>query len=333
MKNTPRRKRSLTVNSYEKSVDDNLRDVAARNRARVCPKVNMLDALDERTERPGVLTYDERSYAMKAHFDFVIDHKDDGVMFAVEYDGPQHSTDADTIRRDNLKNAICEKLEFPLLRIDADCLLKIDNYYTSLLSWLVEMFFLEREFSAAQERGEIPDDEPWHYGNYLGVGFQDGDEFVTMRIADCKSLEEFYTYLPKLLATNPYDPFMPARRKLKQLYESGKIKSYTPEMLWPKEENGYISLYALVELASGRTVVGKSRCRTTHFVPISNLELAEELAIVDVVAKIEKVTERKSGVKTAIIKPSTTEQIQELRLKCKRFYASLVVPGAVYGDW
>jgi len=63
------------------------------------------------------LSAHEFTYALKSHFDFVVTDRDYLPLFSVEYDGHQHKVDGKQVQRDLVKNGICEKSNYPLLRI------------------------------------------------------------------------------------------------------------------------------------------------------------------------------------------------------------------------
>ena len=98
---------------YEAETHRILDEVASKNGAQVWPKVRVADVLELRNSG---ISNEEYSYALKAHFDFTVTDEDSLAQFSVEFDGRSHNTDPDTVRRDSLKNAICEQLSFPLLR-------------------------------------------------------------------------------------------------------------------------------------------------------------------------------------------------------------------------
>jgi very-short-patch-repair endonuclease len=101
------------MNEYELATDSALRDAAVRYGARVHAKVRIADVVDIRE-----LTGTVRSYALRAHFDFIVADADGNPLFAVEFDGPSHDRDPEVIRRDALKDRICDQEGFALLRID-----------------------------------------------------------------------------------------------------------------------------------------------------------------------------------------------------------------------
>ena len=164
----------VLVNKYEEETDTALKKAAARSNALVFSKVGIKDILDIDKGR-ALLTKEEYSYAFKAHFDFVVTRADTSPVFAVEYDGSMHYDDPATIERDKKKNAICQKLGMPLLRIDSQYLRRIGNF--SLIGWLTELWFIYEGWVEAQERVVVPYDEPFLY--FLVLGY---DPFASFHI-------------------------------------------------------------------------------------------------------------------------------------------------------
>lgn len=109
----------------------------------------------------------EYSYALKAHFDFVVCESDKPI-FAVEFDGESHRN-RDQRKRDDLKNKLCEKFEFPLLRITSNYLQKKYRHLT-LLEWCIESWFCWEAFCNAQEKGIIPLDETFDMSSIYSNG-------------------------------------------------------------------------------------------------------------------------------------------------------------------
>lgn len=119
------------------------------------PKVRLADVFP--IEGSGI-SNDEYTFALASHFDFVVADEHHLPIFAVEFDGPSHSTDEQQ-RRDEVKNTLCDRFHLPLLRINSRYL---EQKYRNLdlLTWFVETWFTERAIEKAQEQGLYPDDEP-----------------------------------------------------------------------------------------------------------------------------------------------------------------------------
>lgn len=312
------RRKKLLVNQYEHATDVELRAAAVRLNARVCPKVRIADALD--INNSGI-NNQEYSYALKAHFDFVIVDGESKPVFSVEFDEPYHDYDIDAVRRDALKNSICEKLEMPLLRVDATFLLQIGKSRFSVLSWMAEVCFLFQGFCIAQSGGQIPYDEPFDYSAFLGWGYEDGGRVVDVdqndvlaritqlfegkshaeknrQLSPSENLGTILGYGRKLFTTRPYDPFLPYRAQL-QKWREKNILIAQPEFLRARDPNGYQTSVVILRLSQEKSILGIARCRIFQFPPISPLELSEELSIVDGGEKILRYRRGECGTSTA----------------------------------
>src|SRR5262245_38456958 len=101
----PMATRPLLVNPFEILTDEALREAAERTGYRVCPKVRIADVL--KIDGSGIVDAEYR-YALRAHFDFLVTSGERGLPeFAVEFDGPHHDSDLETILRDRMKEALC----------------------------------------------------------------------------------------------------------------------------------------------------------------------------------------------------------------------------------
>jgi hypothetical protein len=270
-----RRKRIL-VNKYEEIVHTTLKAVTAQFNAKVYPKVRVADALEIKSSG---LTNDEYSYALKAHFDFVIVREDETAIFAVEFDGSQHETDADAIRRDRLKNSICNKLKMPILRITQGYLAQLGPL--SILSWIIELWFSYEAFCEAEKRGELSWDADWHYGMFLPWRIQGPD----------------LKYEP--------DPFLVSHQVLHKCYRDGICLQILPEYLFAGDFVNNSACVALTDLAAGGTIIGHGRCQCLYF-PISASDLAMEIATADTVVKITLFQKGK-------FTPASFEEVQQQR--------------------
>lgn len=130
------RRRKLLVNNYEKLADELLAKAVSPYGARVCPKVGLKDIVN--ISHSGIST-EEYSYALKAHIDFCVVSVDDYVEFGLEIDEQQHIYDPETIKKDRLKNSLCTRLGFPLIRISHKSLERVGKL--ELLAWLVSYYF------------------------------------------------------------------------------------------------------------------------------------------------------------------------------------------------
>lgn len=272
------RRRRVLVNKYEAATDRALAASAANAGLRVFPKVRIADAI--RIESSG-LSADEYRYALQGHFDFVVaDEATSLAEFAVEYDGPGHATDTEAITRDALKGRICEALGLALVRVDAGYLRQVGGFV--LVGWLAEVWAAHRWFVAAQAAGEIDFMEPWDHQSVL----------------DDSGRARFW------LSGR-------ARRRLFHLANAGLLweSFWVPETVshWDHEStDGYSTAYSLVRLADGRVVIGEGRCKVINFEPVSSRDLAVDLAVVELVERVDAVV---SGV----AEPATGVEIRALR--------------------
>lgn len=280
-----RRKRIL-ANKYEAATHEALIEAASNSGAKVFPKVRVADAID--IDKSG-LSDPEYSYALRAHFDFVITREDAKAAFAVEFDGPLHDRNPETIRRDNLKNSICKKLGMPLLRIDAGYLRKLSRF--TLIGWMVEVWFLAEAFYDAQESGSVPWDEPFTYSSIIDLAYRDeSGKLVELDIMELPSdeLKAVLNNKHRLVMLTPYDPFLPYRTYIHGQYQRGTCMYPSPQIAIAKDPQGYDVALALIRLNPPknrpldiRVVAGRARIRPFNFPPIYGRELIEELAVVD----------------------------------------------------
>lgn len=144
------------LNKYEEITFDKLKSTVT-NEAHVFAKVRLADVfpitgsgLDNR----------EYSYCFKSHFDFLVTDKNYMPLFSVEFDGWQHKTNAKQVENDKLKDSLCERFEHAILHINSKY---IDREYKGidLLTYFIDVWFLEESFYDAQEKGIIPYDEPF----------------------------------------------------------------------------------------------------------------------------------------------------------------------------
>ncbi len=303
------RRRKLISNSYEEGTHEALRKAATEYGARVFPKVRVADALE--VDRSG-LTKAEYSYALRAHFDFLIADQRTRALFAVEFDGPHHENNPKTIAHDTLKRAVCDKLGLPLLRIDADYLQRRVGRF-NLLGWLTEVWFMQEAFYAAQEAGSVPFDEPFIYSNILGFGYMDGGRFVEI---DGLKPEEQVRLLTehqgRIIMHRPYDPFLPYRASIMHSYEEGGCQRPVPEEVTGTDPRGYEVALVVLPVAPNRVIVGRSRVRSFMFQPVSPRELAVELSVVDTARKLKLYGEGK-------YRPLSGRHVDLLRTRVSRW--------------
>ncbi len=272
------RLKPILLSTYEIAADAALRKMAERYGVRVCPKVRVADVL--RIEESG-LPKDEYSYALRAHFDFVIADGDNGFPdFAVEFDGYQHQTDPGTILRDYMKDAICQKLGLPILRIDARYLIPLNKWGT-VLGWLVAIWYLQKGFRDAQERGEVPPGEDFSYNSLFEIQ-EDG------------RLEDF------TIVSQAQNEFAAAA-------EQGITAVNYPEVVFNVNEvDGYWKAHAILSLKDSRYIIGEARCRLSGFQNIEPWDIARDLVLLDTAEKLK-------GFRRGEYQPNTPANLAVLR--------------------
>ena len=260
------RRRPLLVNIGESETDAVLREVAAKLGVRVVMKPRMADVLN--IDRSG-LSNDEYRYALQAHLDFVVcsDDTEARAHFAVEFDGPYHASDEAAKRRDAMKDAICERLGLPLLRIDADFLRTVKGF--RIVAWLIELWYLAEAFYEAQENGSIPWDEPFIP---YSVVTQDDSGMLTFS----------------------YDLASEATRTIFTARREGRCCQSFPDHFF-RSGDGFGEAHAVLALPGDRWLTSYVRVRDFRFASVSPGELASDLAVVDIATKVEEF-ERGVGV-------------------------------------
>jgi Protein of unknown function (DUF2726) len=142
------------LNRYEEVTYEKLRAVCEPQNAHVFPKVRLADILP--IDNSG-LSNQDFGFALKSHADFSVIDSEQKIQFCVEFDGLSHN-EPKQIRRDKQKNSLFNFFKVPLLRINSKYL---EPKYRGLdlLTYFVEVWFLDRAFCEAQENGDIPFDE------------------------------------------------------------------------------------------------------------------------------------------------------------------------------
>jgi hypothetical protein len=141
------------VNRTEERVGERLRWACEQHSARVYAKVRIADVCE--ITNSGVADA-EYSFALRAHFDFVVADADHMPLFVVEFDGPSHDSPAQH-ERDCVKERLCEHFSVPLLRCRSAHLDHIIDGW-DLLSWLVDVWFMRESANHMQSEGLLPPD-------------------------------------------------------------------------------------------------------------------------------------------------------------------------------
>jgi hypothetical protein len=235
-----------------------LNTITARYGLMVNAKVRVADVLP--IEGSGI-SDDLYKYSLMAHFDFLLTNEEHIPQFAVEFDGPTHE-----LRRskawDEKKDALCRRFAFPLLRIKINYLPKIYNEL-SLLKWIIDVYYLQEAFFAAQEKGQIPYDEPFDPFFIWGTG-SDGD---TRRF--------------------PYWISRNANLSLRKLHSLGKVALPGTSGFIGEDAQGNIRGIEYIKINSTHGVLVKSAMRPQLF-PVGFTELLSELLLIFTYEKVQE---------------------------------------------
>lgn len=277
-------RKPIFVNQYESLTHTILEKVASRYQARIFSKVRVADVLNM---QKGTLPDEEFYYGLKAHFDFVVAEGTEQALplFAVELDGKQHYSNSKAIERDRLKNNICERLNMPILRIDTEYINREIQGFT-LLSWLTELWFLQKGFYEAQERGEIPFDEDFYYASLFDFGYWEKGKFnkIPFDSINEEHVELFHTKGISMKAS--YDLSSEARIYITALHHKGLCSDISPKTLYASMPENYVVAVSVICVAEEKYMIGEARCRLFKFPPILTHQLAKDLSVAELGRKL-----------------------------------------------
>ena len=142
------------LNLSEQLTHQRLQVVAQYWAGYVFPKVRLADVFP--INHSGISSV-HFTFALKSHFDFIVTDAEYQPQFAVEFDGECHGENVQ-VARDKMKNELCDRFDFPLLRINHSFL---DSCFgqTDMLSWFTNVWFCAREHERQQQNGGIPHDD------------------------------------------------------------------------------------------------------------------------------------------------------------------------------
>lgn len=261
----------ILVNGYEREVDEQLDRLCQRFGARLFSKVGVKDVLPI---RDAGLVPEDRSYAFMAHVDFVVTDENHEALLAVEFDGGQHQTDPKQIARDERKNRICHHFMLPLLRVGAPALRKTDH--RTLLEWIVEVVFVQRQLCEAKQRHEESDGE------------EDPPD-VDPRKLDYR---EYGKVRKGLDARGPLDAFAEARAAISRFCWRSPVTHPGYEGWHGEDAEGRTVGHLALEVESGKWIVATGRCNlrslwiwTDAIFPPT---LAQDLALLSLVRQLDE---------------------------------------------
>lgn len=218
------------LNLHEEAVSQRLRAICDQNGAAVYAKVRVADVLP--IENSGISS-EEYTYALKSHFDFLVANGRQDPLFAVEFDGPSHGSPAQEVR-DAIKNRLADRFGLPLLRVrSAHLLRRYDGW--DLLSWIVDVWFLQEEADRMYAAGELPDD------------FDFDPAFIIST--------------PQRQRRFPYWLGLDAQLKIQELHKKGAVLDFAPSTYRAVDdaENHRALAFLRIDLQSGVYVTAAMR--------------------------------------------------------------------------
>jgi hypothetical protein len=252
------------LNLHEEATHLRLRDVCEKHGASIFSKVRLADILP--IEGSGI-SDSEYKFALQAHFDFVVSNDTHTPLFAVEFDGPLHTSERQQAR-DKIKNELCKKFDFPLLRINSNYLKKAYRGM-DLLSWFVEVWFAWGWFEKAQASGEVPEDE---------------------------------IFMPQMMVNLPgYDKQFPLwlsapiRKKILKLCFSGKITDTVPSHIIGKGEDGIYRAISYIRVTKEQGIIVDTAMRSQNF-PGPQVDALDELVTFQLYEKLVEALETGAGL-------------------------------------
>jgi very-short-patch-repair endonuclease len=152
------------LNRSEEVVFRELQSICADNNLKVFSKPRLSDVISKGAD---FLTKTEFDYYTRSHCDFVVTDPAYRPLMVIEYDGPSHIRESQQ-ERDKIKDDLCSRAGLGMLRIH-------DKHVTqyrgmSVLRWIVEVTELQKAFYEAQEKGQVPYDEPFDPAMFDSIG-------------------------------------------------------------------------------------------------------------------------------------------------------------------
>lgn len=141
----------------ETEVFKQISPVADRYQSAIYRKVRVADVVDIKRLRASPL----RSYALMAHFDFLVADENEQPLFAVEFDGPGHSP-----LHDAKKDEICRLADLALFRVDLRSS-RLETAQLNLLEYLMHLWFLGNQFLKMRATGVVSADEAFMMSGFL----------------------------------------------------------------------------------------------------------------------------------------------------------------------
>lgn len=283
------------LNLYECSTHIRLRKVCEENGTSIYTKVRLADIFP--IEHSGI-SHEEYRFALQSHFDFIVADAQHTPLFAVEFDGNTHRSNEQK-RRDTIKNNLCDRFQLPLLRINSRYL--VQKYRNmDILSWLVEVWFLQVAFDSEQQAGNIPSDEPF-------------DPFMIMSMSGKGDRFPFWLSAPLLI-------------KIQNLFRLGSCKDFAPSEIIGVDSKGNYYAIGWLRIDDDAVVFAQTGMRSQQF-PIILSDILGELIIYEL---YDQVTDVLEGRLSARPLNEIKSKVEEFRNSYKLMRQSIC--GDIFGE-
>lgn len=269
------------VNQYEEFTHDEIRRSTEQWGLSVYPKVRVADVIS--LDRIGI-DPDLYRFGLQAHFDFVVCRDEWTPEYAVEFDGPGHTSPIQAAR-DRKKDRLCELDGFPILRVNANYLTK-DFGSMTLLAWILNVYELERGFYQAQVDGIVPADEL--FTPHFFMAQEPGQDRF------------------------PYWLSARSRLRLQQLHQKGLVKDFTSSGLRGRDENGVLRGLEFVRVTESTGIYIESAMQDQKF-PVYMGDLFDEILGIQLV---EKVVAHLEGKVPAVRLTEIDAMIERMEERC-----------------
>jgi hypothetical protein len=255
------------LNLHEEATHLRLREACEPNGAHVFAKVRLADVLP--IEKSGI-DDDLFRFALQSHFDFVVCDQQHDPLFAVEFDGPSHNDDRQR-QRDERKDSLCHRFEFPLLRVNSRYL---NRKYRDmdLLSWFVEIWFCRKWFEEAQASGQVPYDEPF--------------------------MPQSFVSIPGRKNRFPLWLSAAVRGRIQQLCFAGKILDLVPSQIIGVDAKMNYHALAFLRVTPETGVMAETAMRSQNF-PVSESEALDEIVTTELFEDLKEALQDPSKVTPA----------------------------------
>ena len=256
------------LNHTEENIFEILTDICLKHNCKIFTKVRVADIII--IQNSGIRN-ELYTYALSAHFDFLICDFSSFPLFAVEFDGPLHNNSKQQ-HNDCLKDELGNYFEFPILRVYNNYNYAVSNEL-NYLAWLVECYFAYQDFEKEKK---------FH---------KDLNPYEIFAPSIVYSIDEYKSEYPLC-------PSFKIRSKFFRMHLDNLIYSFSPIILIFKDINDtfYHSL-GYLQLSENEFVISRFKLKNNSFFEGQFLdnhvksfyfsELLTELTMTDLFSKTE----------------------------------------------